>query len=440
MTAQQQTMMKGRTMDEKPSFLDIGEDVNMHMHNMNGDDQTAPSSSSTNNGWANKMGSGAVFLFFLAAIGTVALSGSSPAITGMSGRKLSVINAPIDTATQPKQDKIVIKKGPDAAAYSIASIHDIVSEKDMLAFTSGFENQNRNLQDDVGCTERPSTSPSLSSNPSSVPTYGASLAPSESPSMSQMPSLSSAPSTSPAPSRAPSMLGDSIEPSLTPSLMPSTYNSSIPSMAPSESPTNAPSCAKPVIHATGYMVAWHSRGRGLTVWPEWQPANYGCADPAPSMTASCGEGANIEILDFPSNHMCNKTDDRTVVCDPQGVGHIPIRCDTPDGFDQDALILTVTLSAAELSCNGCINQCDLYGGDAVQRLFIFTNCHYDGLYSMEDSCSGDLREDQNGNRYCEIGNGCQSLAPTCTASLSNVTAASDGHFLTENGQGCVYTI
>ena len=466
--------------------------------------------------WARRVKTPAVLLFILAAIGSVVNSGSLYFHSSTAAIPSSAVAPPLQNDMQhdtisthrrlteitenetsenkhPKyhlEDATMIKSTP------VTSIHDIVPEEHLKAFSQGFGV--RHLQNNATnatlpsfapsvssmpslssmpssnpslspthlpsaapsfrptwspreCSERPSMVPSASEKPSLVPSMAPSFVPSNDPtglpsaepSLSIMPSSQPSISAAPSVSAAPSMeIQPSSSPSKSPSRLPSVSPSHQPSNQPSNQPSSMPSCTPPVIHATGYMVAWHSRGRGMTVWPQWQPANYGCEDPAPILTASCGEGANIEILDFPSNHNCKKTDSRTVVCEPQEIGHIPLRCDT-DAFDESALILNATLSGADLSCNGCIDRCDSYGGDAVQRLFIFTNCHYDGLYAMEDYCSETLREDNNGNRYCEFGMGCSVPADQgsfCTTTLNNVTASSDGHFDINNGFGCVYTL
>jgi len=214
-------------------------------------------------------------------------------------------------------------------------------------------------------------------------------------------------------------------------------------------------------YATDYVVVWKSRGGGSNVGPFFKDQYSGCQEPLPTMKASCGDQGKIFIFDHDiGNHNCHRVNDRTIECDAQKDGIVPVWCETsdPDEATRAGLVLTVSLPEVEdLKCNGYIDFVSQRGGDAQQTLIVFTSCSSssssssseNGWATMQaDECIGTTMLSRDGRRrFCQTKSECHCDAgrplpfdncEECYVDLKAIRTTTVGPL--DHEAGCIYRI
>jgi hypothetical protein len=163
---------------------------------------------------------------------------------------------------------------------------------------------------------------------------------------------------------------------------------------------------------TAYAIGWFGETRG-TICPPTEPAPI----------ARCGGEGTILIMDRfsdgidKSNHDCatNVTDTAALVCAPQNVGFIYVRCMGEAAEDRE---LSFTMPADTAFCDGFAADDQQFS--AIQDLVLYTWCG-DAWFSGGDICSENSAL-VDGSWYCFSGDNCGDSP--CTANLPAVTVTS----------------
>jgi hypothetical protein len=176
----------------------------------------------------------------------------------------------------------------------------------------------------------------------------------------------------------------------------------------------------------------------------WGYRGFGCESPVSEMYASCGAGGTLSILEMTNeNHNCvidADSGNSAMICAGQPDSHLSVRCEA-QGFDPEALILSVTLTQDSLSCDGCIGGECANQGVALQRAFLFTLCDGD-LYENNNECSGVTKRDNGNNPYCETRTGCNFGlgGGGCQAELDPVVLTATGLLRPTTAFTCIETL